>query len=85
MELTDWIAELRAAGVARVTLALATASPDARGHLPLDTPRDSFPADQAPRDPVAHAQAESTNAHSTEPDDGDEDQQARDLELAHTE
>jgi hypothetical protein len=80
MTLTDWIAELRAAGVARVTL-------DIGGHLqPIERPR-SFHADQAPRPAQAdaNAQAESNNVHPAEPDDGDADQRARDLELMHSE
>lgn len=87
MTLTSWIAELRAAGVTRVVLDIATPSAGARGHLPLDFPHGSFPPDQAPRPPQgdANAQAESTNVHSEKGDEPDPDKRARDLELMHSE
>jgi hypothetical protein len=80
MTLTDWIAELRAAGVVRVTLDLVA---------PLHpiTPTGSFHADQAPRPTQvdANAQAESHIAQPEKTEEVDPEQQARDLELMHSE
>jgi len=78
MTLAEWLSELRAAGVARVSLDLT------QGALQPAPPHCSFPADQAPRPIEPNAQAESPHVHTEPADEADADQRARDLELMHS-
>lgn len=78
MTIADLLEQARAAGVTRVHIQLDL--------LPLDNASVSLSRDQAPRsDPEPHQPAESNSAPSGSSEDEDPDQQARDLELMHSE
>ncbi len=80
--MTDWIEDLRRAGVRSVTLELHSSYGEI---LPPDQLRGTHHTDPAPRTAqvVANAQAESDAAPASEADDAEEPPQERDLDLAH--
>lgn len=82
MTLEQLLAALHAAGATRVHVELEFAP----AHLHADPSPSTLPTDPAPRsEQRAHPQAESHNAQTERADEADPDQQARDLELAHSE
>lgn len=78
MTITDLLEQARAAGVTRIHIQLDL--------LPTEPSAATLLIDQAPRSsPEPHQQAESPSARSGASEEDDPDQQARDLELMHSE